>query len=171
MRHVLSVRVEALEDRKLLSRAHHAVAHPAPAAATPVVIAGTLSVNDRNGGTSSLQNPDGSTTTSVPITGQLGALGKVRGVWNENFDAYGDHVAPDVLRLQNAKGTLIVTFDNTNAGPIHPDGHKLVEYTKVQRLYAGTGAYVHATETGTIEVVANSAETVIDNIILSTKTA
>ena len=78
MKHVHSLRFETLEARQLLSRAHvhAAVAHAARPAATPVVLNGTLNVDNNPNATTTTTNEDGSMTTSVPVAGQLGALGR-----------------------------------------------------------------------------------------------
>src|SRR5262249_22588751 len=90
MSHVHSLDFEALETRELLSSTHHAGTHSKPTVATvPLVIDGTVAVN--NNAAVSDENLDGGTTTSVPLTGQLGALGKVTGVWHESTDGYGDY--------------------------------------------------------------------------------
>ena len=120
MRHVHPLRFESLEARQLLSRAHG----PAPArprvAAAPLVLDGTLAVDNSPGAATTTMNIDGSMTTSVPVAGQLGALGQVHGLWNESVDAYGDYQGPDTLRLRDAKGTFTVEFNNGAA--VRPHG-------------------------------------------------
>ncbi len=71
---------DALEDRTLMTAAHRvARPHTTPMiAGTPLVLNGTLAVD--NSLSSSIDNPDGSTTTSTPLAGNLSSLGKVEGV-------------------------------------------------------------------------------------------
>ncbi len=162
MRHVRALRLEALEGRVLLSTAHPKAAHPVK---TPLTLVGTLNVDDK--ASQAIANPDGSTTTTVPVAGTLGALGKVQGVWNENMDSYGDATGPDVLRLHNASGTLVLSFPNVNPGKARPFGPGTVAFQHKQKLAAGTGAYANASESGTIKVVSNSAKTVVKSLVLS----
>src|ERR1700722_15533777 len=109
MSHVRSLCFEALEARKLLSRGQ-IVAHSKHAVvATPLVLNGTLTINNR--GTTVTTDEQGNTTTSTPVTGQVGTLGEVRGIWNESADSEGDYVGPDTLQLHNAKGSFIVAFN------------------------------------------------------------
>ena len=93
MSHVRSLCFEALEERKLLSRGH-IVAHAKHAAvATPLVLNGTLTVDNK--ATTTSMDDQGDTTTSIPVAGQLGTLGEVRGIWNESADSEGDYLGPD----------------------------------------------------------------------------
>src|SRR5271166_2434893 len=119
MKRVHSLRFEALEARQLLSRAHvHvAVARAGRPALTPVVLNGALNVDNNPIATTTTQNEDGSMTTSVPVTGQLGALGDVRGIWNETVDSFGDYEGPDTLTLHTSNGALVVAFNNANSRP------------------------------------------------------
>jgi hypothetical protein len=168
MRHVHSLRFEVLEPRRLLARVHVTVAHPASAMdVVPLVLNGSLAVDDRAAITS--MNVDGSTTTSVPVAGRLGTVGEVRGVWNESVDTYGNHDGPDVLRLQNSKGTLVITFNNENPGKATFLAPGNVYFPHTQRLFAGTGAYAHALESGTIEVISNAAKTVVKSLALNSQ--
>ena len=88
---------------------------PRRPAATPVVLNGTLNVDNNPNATTTTTNDDGSMTTSVPVAGQLGALGQVRGIWNETVDSFGDYEGPDTLILHDAKGAFVVAFNNENA--------------------------------------------------------
>ena len=170
MRHHHSPRFEPLEARNLQSKVHVAAAHPAAAAAAaPVAIVGTLTVSKT--GKTSVMNGDGSWTTSVPVSGDLGAVGEVKGDWNQTVDAYGDYEAPDVLRLSNAKGTVYLVFNSQSAGPMQKVGTGTIEKEHAQKLYSGTGAYAKATESGTIEVVSNSAQTVVKSLTLDSQSS
>jgi hypothetical protein len=168
MRHVHTLRFEALESRELLTRPHVAAAHPAPAvAAAPLVLDGTLAVD--NGAASTTTNMDGSSTTSIPVAGQLGALGEVRGVWNESVDAFGDYQGPDELRLHDAQGTLLIAFNDRNPGPARPAAHGAVYHEQTQRLYQGTGAYAGASEVGSIELITNPSRKSVVSLTLHTR--
>jgi hypothetical protein len=158
--------LEGLEARKLLSRAHLAIAHPRAAAvvAVPVSLSGTLAVD--NNAVSSTQNSDGSSTTSVPVAGQLGTLGVVHGLWNETADSFGDVQGLDALRLNTSQGGLIVVFNNQTSGPPHRMGHGTVFYEHPQRILEGTGSLAHASESGSIEVVTNGAKRIVESLIL-----
>ncbi len=169
MNRVRSLRFDLLETRILLSRANLAEAHAAPVAYVPLVLDGTLTVDNRSPTTT--MNEDGSTTTSVPVVGRLGALGVVRGVWNESVDEYGDYIGPDTLRLHTAKGAFVVAFSDASSGPAHPAGHGDVYYEHPQRVYNPIGAYAGDTESGSIELVTNPAQTSVVNMKLSTPTS
>jgi hypothetical protein len=158
---------EFLEPRMLLSTAHTSGAHATAAAVTPLVLDGTLSVD--NNAAVSITNPDGSTTTSTPVAGRFGTLGELRGVWNETVDEYGDSEGMDVLRLAGSKGTIIVEFDTDAAGPARPAGHDAVYYQEPQRIYSGTGAYARTSEAGTIQVYTNSGRSEIESMTLHTR--
>jgi hypothetical protein len=162
-----SFRFEFLEARMLLSTAHVARAHAAPAAVTPLVLDGTLAID--NNAAQSITNPDESTTTSTPVAGRFGTLGVLRGVWNETVDEYGDSEGMDVLRLAGAKGTIIVEFDTADASAAHPAGHGVVYYQEPQRVYSGTGAYARVSEVGTIDVYTNSGQSEVESLTLHTR--
>jgi hypothetical protein len=166
MSHVHFLRFEDLEARRLLSKVHVAVAHPAPAA-VPLMLDGTLAVN--NNGASTTMNPDGSSTTTVPVAGRLGALGEVRGVWYENVDAYGDSAGSDTITLRNSKGAFGVAFNNQSSGQAHPIGNGAVSYEHAQRVLGGSGAYAHASESGSIELITNDAKTHVESLVLNTQ--
>ena len=73
MNHVRSLFFESLEGRRLLSNAHVNAAHAKPAVvATPLVLSGTLTVDNK--AASTVMNEDGSTTTSIPVSGANGYL-------------------------------------------------------------------------------------------------
>ncbi len=168
MSHFRALSFEALEARKLLSRVH-IVAHTRPAvSATPLVLDGTLTVAN-NAATTSM-NDDGSTTTSVPVAGQLGTLGKVHGVWEESTDEYGDPIEPDTLELHDAKGTVVVAFNGQNVGRGHHLAGGAVNYDVAQRVLDGAGAYTRAPESGSIELTTNSARTLVQSMTLNTQT-
>ena len=154
MSHVRTLGFDALEGRRLLSAARAIAPHTMPMiAAAPVVLDGTLTV-DNQGATSS-NNADGSSTSSTPVAGHLAALGKVRGVWNESQDAFGDSTGVDVLRLHNSKGSIIITFNTLNTVKAEPAAHGALYYSRAQKLYSGTGAYAGATESGMINLTTN----------------
>jgi hypothetical protein len=169
MRHVYPLRFDTLESRQLLSRAHLPVVHAARVAAAPIVLDGTLSVDNKHNAISSTMNADGSSTTSVAVAGQLGALGPVHGVWYENQDAFGNYQGPDTLRLRDAKGTITLAFNNLNPSTPHAKLRGAVVYEHTQRFYGGTGAYARASESGTIELTTNAARNEVVSLTLHTK--
>ncbi len=171
MKHVHSLRFEALEARQLLSRAHvHvAVAHVARPAATPVVLNGTLTVDNNPSATTTTQNEDGSMTASVPVAGQLGALGQVHGIWNETVDSFGDYEGPDTLTLHDSNGALVVAFNDASSKPADVKVRGAVSYEHPQMVYGGTGAYARVSESGTIELTTNAARTEIVSLTLHTQ--
>lgn len=154
-----------LETRTLLSRLHHVPASAGPS--VPLVLDGTLTVN--NSSPMTTENDDGSTTTSVPVKGQLGSLGVVRGYWNESVDEYGDYLGPDTLQLRTAKGTFLVAFGDASPGPVHRQGKGDVFYQHAQRVYSPTGAYKGDAESGTIDLVMNRSQTLVASLRLQTQ--
>lgn len=172
MKHIRSLRFETLEARQLLSRGHHlAVAHaprPRPPA-TPVVLNGTLNVDNNSSATTTTTNEDGSTTTSVPVAGQLGALGQVHGIWNETVDSFGDYDGPDTLTLHDSKGAFAVVFNNANGSAANGKARGAVSFEHRQMIYGGDGAYTRALESGTIELTSNAARTEIISMTLHTQ--
>jgi hypothetical protein len=169
MRRIHSLRFEALESRELLSRAH-AAAHAArdhakPAVAgVPLVLDGTLTVD--NNAASEEQNPDGSTTMSVPVTGQLGALGKVSGYWYESSDEFGDYEGPDEIVLRSSQGAFTVAFNNGSPGPAHRTGPHSVYYQHALAIEGGSAAYAGDTGSGTIDLNMNAKHTAVQSITL-----
>jgi hypothetical protein len=160
---------EALEARKLLSRAHAAIAHAQPAAAGPIVLNGTLTVDNKAATTE--MNADGSSTTVFPVSGQLGALGTVHGLWDNSVDAYGDYLGPDTLSVHNAKGGVLLTFNNQNTSGGHAPVHGPASYTHTQRLDRATGAYGRASETGTITLATNKARSLVVSLSLVSRSS
>jgi hypothetical protein len=159
--------LEPLEARKLLSRVHVAVAHATPAAAGPIVVNGTLTVDNK--GATMTTNVDGSSTSVVPVSGQIGALGTVHGAWDNTIDAYGDYVGPDTLFLHNSKGNILLTFNDQIAGGGHALDHGVMTYMHTQRLYRGSGAYAGASESGTIGLATNKARSLIVSMTLESQ--
>ncbi len=165
MRRDRSLRFEALEARKLLTKVHVAAA---PVVATSVIISGTLTVNMK--AATSTVNGDSSTTSSAPVSGRLGAYGKVMGIWHETTDAFGAYEGPDWIQLQshNPKGSYILEFNNDNPGSPTPIGHNTGMYQHAQHLYDGTGAFAKATESGSIEILENNKSKAVESLILIT---
>lgn len=169
MNRIRNLHVEHLESRELLSgahaaRAHAARAHAAPAAAAaPLVLDGTLTVNNRAASTDT--NLSGGYTTSAPVSGQLGGLGKVRGYWVESSDGFGNYMGPDTITLRGAQGSVTVSFNDGTPGPAHRRGHT-VYYQHAQHARGGSGAYAGATEAGTIDVNMNAAHTTVVSLTL-----
>jgi hypothetical protein len=133
-----------------------------------VVLAGTLVVDNK--GSTTTVNPNGTQITSTPVAGKLGALGTVRGVWNETVNAYGGTTGLDTLRLRDAKGSLLIAFNNQNPGSQHKAG-RTSYYEESQTLADATGAYKGTSESGTIQLVTNSTVTLVDGLTLHTKTS
>jgi len=171
MKHVHSLRFETLEARQLLSRAHvhAAVAHAARPAATPVVLNGTLTVDNNPNATTTTTNEDGSITTSVPVAGQLGALGEVHGIWDETVDSFGDYEGPDTLILHASNGAFGVAFNNENSPRAGVKVGSAISYKHTQVVLGGDGAYARASESGTIELTTNGARTEIVSMTLHTQ--
>jgi hypothetical protein len=165
------LRIEALEDRKLLAaaRARHTPPAPPPPPPTVLVLDGTLAV-DNNAATAT-ENANGTQLTSTPVAGKLGTLGTVRGVWNETVDVNGNTTGLDTLRLRDAKGTLLIAFNNTNPGAQFRNSRGQPYYEDAQRLDVATGSYANTSETGTIELTTNSSATLVDGLTLHTKTS
>ena len=171
MKRVHSLHLEALEGRELLSRAHAAApaarVHATPAiAGAPLVLDGTLTVNNHAATTDT--NLDGGYTTSVPVSGQLSGLGKVRGVWYESTDEFGDYLGPDTVTLRDAQGGFTIAFSNASSGPAHKNGHT-VYYQHAQRFDGGSGAYAGATEKGSIDLNMNPKHTTVVSLTLSSE--
>jgi hypothetical protein len=163
MRHVHSPAFDALESRKLLTKAHPAVVAPP----VSLVLGGTLAVDNK----ASYQTVDtvGDTTTTRPVAGVLGSLGKVRGVWNQSVDSFGDALEPDTLQLNDPHGTFVIAFNPTDPGKVRRIGHGTITYEVAQHVRSGTRAYARASETGTIELISNTAQTAVAKLTLSTR--
>jgi hypothetical protein len=169
MKHVRPLRFDALEARKLLAKAHPAVAFHAHAVAKPLVLSGTLTVDNSPDATTAAMNPDGSSSTSVRVTGTLGALGAVQGTWNVSTDSLGDSTAVETLRLRNASGAVLIVLSTQTASRSYPAGHGAVYQEYAQRLYTGTGPYAGASESGSIKLISNNRQTEITTLALHTK--
>jgi hypothetical protein len=172
MKRVHSLRFETLEGRLMLSTAHPAVAHAAHvsrAAAVSLVLNGSLTVDNNPDAATSTTNVDGSTTTSLPVSGELSGLGRVRGIWNETLDEFGDYEGPDSLILRDAKGAFGVAFNNQNSTPANAKTHGAITFDHSQKVLGGTGAYARASESGSIEVTTNAAQTEVVSLTLQTR--
>lgn len=167
MRHVRSLDFDALEARKLLTKAHPAVVHADHAVVTvPLELNGTLAVDMKQAVT--ISNADGSETTATPVAGTLSGVGEVRGVWNVTADTYGDYIGPDTLQLRDSKGTFVVAFNDANPGRAHKTADGFEFKPLRQRVHGGTGAYARATETGTLVMSTTSAKVGIQSLTLAT---
>ena len=168
MRQVHSLRFDTLEAKMLLSKASVPAVHTTPAViAGPITLDGMLAVD--NNQAVQTTNPDGSTTTTTPVAGKLGTLGRVRGVWNETVDEFGDVEGTDAVRLRLPKGMVVVEFDNADPGPAVRAGHGVVYDVESQRIGAASGAYAHSTENGSIDLYPNSGRSEIVELGLHTK--
>ncbi len=152
-----SLRFDDLEDRRLLSHVHaaHALSRAARPAATTISLTGTLSVDQKPTASTTISNPDGSTTTYVAVTGNLGGMGQVHGIWTENTDSFGYYQGPDTLNLRSASGSIVLEFNNQNT--TSPRGRGPAVYQHREILSTGTGAYAHTRESGTITVTTNAS--------------
>jgi hypothetical protein len=169
MRHVHSLHFDTLEAKQLLSKGTVPVLHATPVAVTgPLLLSGTLAVD--NNAASQTTNPDGSTTTTTPVAGKLGTIGRVRGVWNETTDQFGDVEGLDALRLRLPKGKVVLEFNNESPGPAQRAGHGVIYDEEAQRLGAAAGAYIGSTETGSIDLYPNSGRSEIVTLALHSKT-
>ena len=165
MNRLRSLFFDALEDRKLLSRAH-IIAHTRPAvAATPLVLNGTLTVNNK--ATTTTMDEQDDTTTTTPVAGQLGSLGEVRGTWSETDDQFGDYMGPDMLRLHDAKGTFVVAFNEQKTDAINRLAGGAQESVHPELASGGAGAYAHARGSGTIGLTTNATRKVVNTITFS----
>ncbi len=164
MRRDHSPRFDSLESRNLMATSHASAALP-PA---PLALSGTLSVNVND--TAQSQNLDGSWTTSVPVSGTLGTLGKVKGYWDTNIDAYGNYLGPDqlVLQTKTPKGSITIDFNNLNKGKPTKVSTTLGFYQHAQHLASGSGAYARTTENGSIELMDNLKKGEVTSIVLIT---
>jgi hypothetical protein len=167
MSYARSLVFESLEERKLLSNAHVAAAHAKPAAVmTPLVLSGTLTVDSKAASTT--VNDDDSTTTSIPVSGQIATLGKVHGIWDESADQFGDYEGPDTIQLRGAKGMVVIAFSNANPGPAYHNGNGSVSYQHPQIFDGGTRAYSRGAESGSIVLTTNAAHNAIASMTLTT---
>jgi hypothetical protein len=167
MSRVHSLLFDALEDRELLSTTHHAAkAHAKPATASaPPMLNGTLTVNNSQ----ELQSEDieGGMTISVPVTGQLGALGQVSGDWYESSGSTAGYVGPDTITLHGGNGAISLAFNDGTSGPPHRVGPHSVYYQHPLRIVGGTGTYAGYTGSGTIDLNMNAAHTEVESITLN----
>ena len=138
----------------------------------PIVLNGTLSVNVNNSAQS--QNMDGSWTTTVPVSGVLGTLGKVKGYWSTSIDPYGDYEGPDSLVLQtnnpkgstDPKGSVTIDFNNANSGKAKKVSAGEGFYQHGQQVASGSGAYSKVSENGSIELMVNEKKGSVTSIVL-----
>jgi hypothetical protein len=156
---------ESLEDRKLLSTAHAAAHTRRTVVTTPLVLSGTLNVNNK--ATMSSMDEQGDTTTTTPVAGQLVGLGEVRGTWTTGSDEYGDYMGPDTLELHDSKGTFLVAFSEQNTSSVErlPGGAQ--ESIHPEITSGGTRAYVHAKGGGSIAMTTNAARKVVETMTFS----
>jgi hypothetical protein len=136
---------------------------------TPLVLNGALTVDNAPSATVSTTNPDGSSSSSVYVSGSLGSLGQVEGFWTTSQDQFGDDSGLQTLRLHNAKGTIIIAIDTQNPSPSRPAGHGTVYQEYSQNLFSGTGAYTGTAERGSIETISNRAQTVVTTLLVHTR--
>ena len=164
MRRDHSFRFDFLEPRKLLTTAHVAAVQPV----VPVTTDGTLTVNVND--SSQVENLDGSWTTTVPVSGELNGLGKVKGSWQTSIDQFGDYDGPDELQLtsKTPKGSFTIAFNNDNPGKPTKVSKNLGFYQHGQHLVSGSGYYARASESGSIELMDNLKEGSVTSLVLIT---
>jgi hypothetical protein len=167
MRNARSPSYENLEARMLFNaKVHHAVVPKAPAVVVPLVLDGTLAVDQKAASVS--QDSVGDMTTSVPVVGQLAGLGKVHGVWNESQDSMGTYLGPDTIQLRDSQGAFVIMFNDASPGKPHRNAAGAVYNPLSQRVIGGAGAYAKATEAGTIVMSTNAARTNVQSLTLNT---
>jgi hypothetical protein len=157
------LRFEALESRQLL-----ATAHTPALPSIPISIDGTLSVNVNH--STQMQDANGGFTTSVPISGQLGTLGKVTGTWTTSINSYGAYEGPDTLQLQTKgpKGSVVIAFNNLNLSKPTKVSPGLGFYQHGQHLVGASGVEARATENGSIELMVNAKKGSVTSLVLIT---
>jgi hypothetical protein len=163
MKHARSFGFDALESRMLLSSGHDTAAHHAAradaATGAALVLSGTLTVDNR----AAIMQTDAESDSinQTPVSGDLGALGEVHGVWTETFDTYGDYIGPDTIALHSSKGTIVVDFNDQNILQSRAVKKGPATYEYAQRVQGGTDAFVHTSETGTLVLTTNAPRTSI----------
>jgi hypothetical protein len=162
MKRNYSLGFDPLEARKLLTTAH--VSTPQPI--VPIAINGTLTVNPND--STQFENPDSSWTTTVPVSGVINGLGKVKGTWETSVDPYGDYMGPDLLELQTKtpKGSFDIAFNNVNTTKPTKVSPGVGFYQHGQHLEQGTGAYSHVSESGSIELMVNDKKGSVTSMVL-----
>jgi hypothetical protein len=161
------LRFEDLEARKLLSAAHIGSARPASVAVTPINLTGTLDVNLNEAST--VENSDSSETTTVPLVGRLGSLGKVTGVWSHTLNQLGDYRGPDTLVLKSSlqKGSFTINFDGNDSGLTAKSvGKDVSDYQHAQKLVSGTGTFAKVSQAGSIELMLNTNQDTYKSLVL-----
>jgi hypothetical protein len=166
MRNPRSLHFDALEGRQLLTASHPAAHHKQVEPVTPLVLNGTLSVETAK--MSEIENADGSTTTTLPVSGKLGDLGNFHGTWYETMDQYGDYEGPDTIQLKGVKGAIVIAFSNATTGKAYQSGPKSFYYQHNQILLEGSGAYKRTSESGTIELNTNASKESLTSITIVT---
>jgi hypothetical protein len=170
MKHARLFGFDALESRMLLSSGHVTAAHHGvranAATGGALVLSGTLTVDNR----AAIMQTDAEdeSINQTPVSGDLGALGEVHGVWTETFDAYGDYIGPDTIALHSSKGTIVVAFNDQNVLHSHAVKKGSVTMDYAQRAQGETGAYAHASETGTLVLATNKLQTSVASMQLET---
>lgn len=167
MRHARPLAIEGLESRMLLTgRARHVAARAAAAAVeAPITLDGTLSVNQK-AATSSMDG-QGDTTMSIPVSGTLAGLGKVRGYWDRSLDPFGDYSGPDTIQLRTSQGAIEVAFNDGDPGNAHRTATGLAFHPLPQHVLGGTGSYAKAVEIGTIVLSSKNAKTGVTRMMLN----
>lgn len=168
MGHARSLHFDALEERELLSAARVAASHRVTPKIQPValVLNGTLQID--NAAATTNEDDDGDMITTTPVSGTLGSLGAVRGTWNTGVDSFGDYMGPDTLDLHNAKGGIVIEFNDQQHGKAKAGAKGAAYYQVPQALLEGSSAYAEASERGTLNLNSNSARTAIVSMTFNT---
>lgn len=144
-----SPRLETLEGRQLLARAHfdHIIARATP----PPVLNGTF-----QGMTSTyLDTPGPPETLSEVFSGRTRALGAVHATVSDQMDPKTGALLGGQVQMSNARGSVRLVFgpgDVVSQQFVGTLSTQVVRYT----VAAGTGTYAGATGSGTITLVQNS---------------
>jgi hypothetical protein len=165
MRGIFHRQFDCLEVKKLLSAAHVASA----VVDTPLMLTGTLDVELKQAST--IQNIDGSETTTVPVEGRLGTLGKITGEWSHSLDYFGNYEGPDrlVLNAKGSKGAFTISFDDNNVGTTSRSiGHGISYFQHSQKITGGSGSFARVSEHGSIELLLNTDKDTYQSISLIT---
>jgi hypothetical protein len=144
-------RLESLEGRQLLSRAHfdHIVARATP----PLVLNGTM----KGSLSTFLDTPGPPETLSEVFNGRARSMGAVRAVVSDQIDPTTGALLGGQVVMSNPRGSVRLAFgpnsvvSNQTAGNL---ATQVVRYTVAQ----GTGAYAGASGSGTFTVLQNNGK-------------
>ncbi len=170
MRQDRSLRFDALEGRQLLTKVH-------PAAAPPIhkvvevapTLNGTLTVNQK--GASAAYDAFGNFVRTIPVSGVLGGVGKVKGVLTEGISAYGTPSTTDTIQLHDPQGSFTLSFDTTHFGTARPTATGASFARVTQQITGGTGEFAKAHETGLLVANTTATKSAVVSLTLTTDPA